>query len=178
MCQFMADIRNSLSDALCAALAAAGVDLPAGFLVGLERPARREHGDWSSNAALATAKRAGRNPRELAGELAAWLEENRPEHVAEVSVAGPGFVNFKLAPSWLHSVVLDAVAAGVDEYCRQDIGGSRRVIVEFVSTNPTGPVHAGHGRGGGLRRCDRPAVGAVRLRRSTGVLHQRPGRAG
>ena len=147
MCQFMADIRNSLSDALGGALIAAGIDLPAGFLVGLERPARREHGDWSSNAALATAKRAGRNPRELAGELAAWLEENRPEHVAEVSVAGPGFVNFKLAPSWLHSVVLDAVAAGVDEYCRQDIGGGRRVIVEFVSTNPTGPVHAGHGRG-------------------------------
>ena len=147
MCQFMADIRNSLSDALGGALIAAGIDLPAGFLVGLERPARREHGDWSSNAALATAKGAGRSPRELAGELAAWLEENRPEHVAEVSVAGPGFVNFKLAPSWLHSVVLDAVAAGVDEYCRQDIGGGRRVIVEFVSTNPTGPVHAGHGRG-------------------------------
>ena len=147
MCQFMADIRNSLSDALCAALVAAGIDLAADFQVGLERPARREHGDWSSNAALATAKGAGRNPRELAAELAAWLEENRPEHVAEVSVAGPGFVNFKLAPSWLHSVVLDAVAAGVDEYCRQDIGGSRRVIVEFVSTNPTGPVHAGHGRG-------------------------------
>ncbi len=147
MCQFMADIRTSLSDALRGALVAAGVGLPGDFSVGLERPARREHGDWSSNAALAIAKGAGRNPRELAAELSAWLEENRPEHVAEVSVAGPGFVNFKLAPSWLHSVVVDAVAAGVDDYGRQGLGEGRTVIVEFVSANPTGPVHAGHGRG-------------------------------
>ncbi len=147
MCQFMADIRTSLSDALRGALVAVGVDLPADFSVGLERPARREHGDWSSNAALAIAKGAGRNPRELAAELAAWLEENRPEHVAEVSVAGPGFVNFRLAPSWLHSVVADAVSADVDSYGRQKLGEGRTVIVEFVSANPTGPVHAGHGRG-------------------------------
>ncbi len=143
----MADIRTSLSDALRGALMAAGVGLPGDFSVGLERPARREHGDWSSNAALAIAKGAGRNPRELAAELAAWLEENRPEHVAEVSVAGPGFVNFNLAPSWLHSVVVDAVTAGVDDYGRQGLGQGRTVIVEFVSANPTGPVHAGHGRG-------------------------------
>ena len=147
MCQFMADIRTSLSDALRAALVAGGIDLPGDFQVGLERPARREHGDWSSNAALAIAKGAGRNPRELAEELVAWLEQNRPEHVAEVSVAGPGFVNFKLAPSWLHSVVLDAVAAGTEDYGRQNLGQGCTVIVEFVSANPTGPVHAGHGRG-------------------------------
>ena len=78
MCQFMADIRTSLSDALRAALVAGGIDLPGDFQVGLERPARREHGDWSSNAALAIAKGAGRNPRELAEELVAWLEQNRP----------------------------------------------------------------------------------------------------
>ncbi len=147
MSQFMADIRVSLADALHAALIAAGLDLPGDFQVGLERPARREHGDWSSNAALAIAKGAGRNPRELAGELSAWLEENQPEHVAEVSVAGPGFINFRLAPSWLHSVAKEAVAAGVEGYGRQNIGQGRTVIVEFVSANPTGPVHAGHGRG-------------------------------
>ena len=147
MCQFMAEIRTSLTDALGAALAAAGIHLPDDFRVGLERPARREHGDWSSNAALAIAKEAGRNPRELAAELAAWLEQNRPEHVAGVSVAGPGFVNFKLAPSWLHSVVREAVALGAESYGRQSLGQGRTVIVEFVSANPTGPVHAGHGRG-------------------------------
>ncbi len=143
----MADIRTSLSDSLCAALAAAGAEAPEGFRAGLERPARREHGDWSSNAALALARGAGRNPRELAAELAVWLEENKPEHVAEVSVAGPGFVNFKLAPSWLHRVVVDAVTAGTEHCGRQNLGQGRTVIVEFVSANPTGPVHAGHGRG-------------------------------
>ncbi len=143
----MADIRTTLSDALRGALVAAGIDLPGDFQVGLERPARREHGDWSSNVALAVAKGAGRNPRELASELVVWLEQNRPEHMAEVSVAGPGFVNFKLTPSWLHGVVQEAVAADVDGYGRQDLGEGRTVIVEFVSANPTGPVHAGHGRG-------------------------------
>ncbi len=143
----MADIRISLANALSSALTAAGIDLPGGFEAALERPARREHGDWSSNAALATAKNAGRNPRDLASEVAAWLKENRPEHVAEVSVAGPGFINFQLAPSWLHSVVREAVAAGVERYGRHDFGQGQSVIVEFVSANPTGPVHAGHGRG-------------------------------
>ena len=147
MSQFMADIRNSLADALRSALVAAGINLPAGFQAGLERPARREHGDWSSNAALAIAKGAGRNPRELASELVAWLEEHRPEHVAEVSVAGPGFVNFRLAPTWLHSVVRETVAAGIEGFGRHNLGQGRTVIVEFVSANPTGPVHAGHGRG-------------------------------
>ncbi len=147
MSQFMADIRASLIDALHTALVAAGMDLPVGFGAGLERPARPEHGDWSSNVAMATAKRAKRNPRELAAELAAWLDEHRPEHVAEVSTAGPGFINFKLAPSWLHDVVREAVATGTEDYGRQDLGRGRTVIVEFVSANPTGPVHAGHGRG-------------------------------
>lgn len=147
MSQFMADIRISLADALRAALVAAGIELPADFSVGLERPARREHGDWSSNAALAIAKGAGRNPRELSAELAAWLEEHRPKYVAEVSVAGPGFINFRLVSSWLHSVVTEAVTAGTEGYGRQNLGQGRTVIVEFVSANPTGPVHAGHGRG-------------------------------
>ncbi|WP_420637616.1 arginine--tRNA ligase [Candidatus Poriferisocius sp.] len=147
MSPFMADIRTSLADALGSALSAAGVVVPDGFVAGLERPARREHGDWSSNAALALAKRAGRNPRTLAEELVAWLDANRPEHVAEVSTAGPGFVNFTLAPSWLHSVIREAVAQGVADFGRLDLGRGRTVIVEFVSANPTGPVHAGHGRG-------------------------------
>ncbi|WP_419919757.1 arginine--tRNA ligase [Candidatus Poriferisocius sp.] len=143
----MADIRASLIEALHAALIAAGIDLPAGFRAGLERPARPEHGDWSSNVALATARGTGRIPRELAAELAAWLDKHRPEHVAEVSTAGPGFINFRLAPGWLHSVVREAVAAGTEGYGRRNLGRGRTVIVEFVSANPTGPVHAGHGRG-------------------------------
>lgn len=139
-------IRDVLVDAVREALRASGVD--AGDVeVGMERPARREHGDWSSNVALAVAKRVGRNPRELAAELAAHLEAAPPPHVTAVEIAGPGFVNFRLAPSWLHDVLGQIVDAGVDGWGRSQVGADRRVDIEFVSANPTGPLHAGHARG-------------------------------
>lgn len=139
-------IRDELGRAIADALTSCGVvdvDAP----IGLERPARREHGDWSSNIALVVAKRAGRNPRELAGELVAALSANPPRHVETVEIAGPGFVNFHLAPSWLHEVLTQVVDAGVDGWGRSDAGRSKRVDIEFVSANPTGPLHAGHARG-------------------------------
>ena len=137
-------IRDDLADALRAALGRAGVDAP--DVIHLERPARREHGDWSSNVALATAKKVGRNPRELAGELAKVLNDDSPVHVSAVEVAGPGFVNFRLHDSWLHDVLRVVVAEAEGNYARSDAGGGVKVNVEFVSTNPTGPVHAGGGR--------------------------------
>ena len=137
-------IQNDLADALRDALARAGVDPP--DVIHLERPARREHGDWSSNVALATAKTAGRNPRELATEIAKVLNDDLPSHVSSVEVAGPGFVNFRLHDSWLHDVLRDVVEQGEAAYARTDDGGGQKVNVEFVSTNPTGPVHAGGGR--------------------------------
>src|SRR5258706_6517243 len=112
----------------------------------LERPARREHGDWSSNVALATAKAAGRNPRELAQAVADHLAATPPAHVDAVELAGPGFVNFRLRPSWLHEILTVVVTAGEEGYARLDIGLGTRVNVEFVSANPTGPLHAGGGR--------------------------------
>jgi arginyl-tRNA synthetase len=139
-------IRDQLADALRAALATLEVD-PMPEVVKLEQPARREHGDWSSNVALATAKRAGRNPRELAEQLAERLNAVPPPHVRRVTVANPGFVNFHLADSWLHDVLAQVVDDGVAGYARPDLGDGRRVNVEFVSANPTGPLHAGHGRG-------------------------------
>ncbi|MCB1015139.1 MAG: arginine--tRNA ligase [Acidimicrobiales bacterium] len=142
----MAGIRETLTEALGAALAAVGVAAPASGIA-LERPARREHGDWSSNVALASAKAAGRNPRELAAELVARLEADPPAHVAAIEIAGPGFVNFRLHDTWLHEVLAEVVTAGVDGFARPDLGQGARVNVEFVSANPTGPVHAGHGRG-------------------------------
>ncbi|MEL7208247.1 MAG: arginine--tRNA ligase, partial [Actinomycetota bacterium] len=138
-------IRDDLASALGAALADLGVTPPGP--IELERPARREHGDWSSNVVLASAKAAGRNPRELATEVAAALEESPPPHVSAVEVAGPGFVNFRLADTWLHDVLTDVVAAGEEGYARADAPTGRKVMVEFVSANPTGPVHAGHARG-------------------------------
>ena len=138
-------IRDDLTAGLRSALVAAGVEPPPA--IGLERPARREHGDWSSNVAMATAKAAGRNPRELAQQLVEQLSSSPPPHVTKVELAGPGFVNFHLDDGWLHDVLSDVVTAGVDGWARPALGGGRKVNVEFVSANPTGPVHAGHARG-------------------------------
>lgn len=139
-------IRDALADAVLDALRALAVD-PIPETVDLERPARREHGDWSTNIALAAAKKAGRNPRELAQQIVDRLNEQPPEHVASVEIAGPGFVNFHLAPTWLHAMLREVVEAGEADYARLDLGGGKRVNIEFVSANPTGPVHAGHARG-------------------------------
>jgi arginyl-tRNA synthetase len=139
-------IRDVLASAVRDALVALAVD-PLPETVALERPARRDHGDWSTNVALATAKRAGRNPRELAGDLVAHLTAHPPDHVDRVELAGPGFVNFHLAPSWLHDVLREVVESGETAYARPELGDGTTVIIEFVSANPTGPVHAGHARG-------------------------------
>jgi arginyl-tRNA synthetase len=138
-------VTDSLTHALRAALTACGLDAPAE--IHLERPARREHGDWSSNLALVTAKAAGRNPRELAADLVAALEADPAPHVVEVEIAGPGFVNFHLDDGWLHDTLTQVVTEGTEGYARPDLGHGRKVMVEFVSANPTGPLHAGHARG-------------------------------
>jgi arginyl-tRNA synthetase len=137
-------MRDVLTAALRDALASLGVEPPAD--VHLERPARREHGEFSSNVAMATAKAAGRNPRELAQELADAVMADPPRHVVGVEVAGPGFVNFRLDPGWLQELIGTVLDAGAD-YGRADVGAGRKVMVEYVSSNPTGPVHAGHARG-------------------------------
>ena len=137
-------IRDLLTSALRAALGKVGIDAPAE--VHLERPARREHGDWSSNVALATRGAHGRNPRDVAAELVAVLEADPPPHVARVEVAGPGFVNLHLHDTWLHDVLTEVVDGGEEGYARPDLGGGLKVDVEFVSANPTGPLHAGGGR--------------------------------
>ncbi len=136
-------IRDVLETSLRSALESVGIEPPATIV--LERPARREHGDWSSNVALATGKKNGRNPRELAAELVEALTEDPPAHVVQTEVAGPGFVNFRLAPTWLHDVLTDVVTQGEADYARLDFGSGERVQVEFVSANPTGPIHVGNG---------------------------------
>ncbi|MGY6500816.1 MAG: arginine--tRNA ligase [Acidimicrobiales bacterium] len=139
-------IRDRLADALRTTLRTLEID-PLPDSIHLERPANREHGDWSTNVALVAAKKAGWNPRELAGRVAEVLNAGRPEHVRSVEIAGPGFVNFHLHDSWLHDVLTDVVESGVEGYARHQVGAGSTVNVEFVSANPTGPLHAGHGRG-------------------------------
>ena len=137
-------IQDHLSAALAAACTAEGIEAPAE--IGLEQPANRDHGDWSSNVALATAKQAETNPRELAGRLVARLEAQEIEHVSGIEIAGPGFINFRLTDTWLHEVLHAVVAAG-STFGANESGAGTTVNVEFVSANPTGPLHAGHGRG-------------------------------
>ena len=136
-----------LAGAISAALTRLGVDADPSR-IGLERPARTDHGDWSTNAALVSAKGAGMPPRELAQQLAAELDGAGLPHLERTEVAGPGFVNLHLAPSWLHDVLAEVLREGVDGYACSDIGSGQTVNLEFVSANPTGPLHAGGGRWG------------------------------
>ena len=140
-------IREQLLDAVTSAVAGLGVaELPKGVVI--ERPANRDHGDWSTNAALVSAKIAKKNPRELGQAMADALAADLPPHVTKIEVAGPGFVNFHLAPTWLHDLLGQIVAEGEAGYGRSDIGAGNSVNIEFVSANPTGPIHAGGGRWG------------------------------
>ncbi|MDQ6909322.1 MAG: arginine--tRNA ligase [Actinomycetota bacterium] len=138
-------IRDDLTEAVRAALVALGI-APIPEDINLQRPARREHGDWSSNVALVLAKTTGRNPRELATEITQRLTDAPPPRTTAVEVAGPGFVNFRLDDGWLHDILRQVVAEGIDGYARHDLGQGERVNVEFVSANPTGPLHVGAGR--------------------------------
>ncbi|MDA3040295.1 MAG: arginine--tRNA ligase, partial [Actinomycetota bacterium] len=138
-------IRDELLTAVQAALSSLGVERVPDS-VAVERPANREHGDWSTNAALVCSKIAGRNPRELGQALIDHLTDHRLPHVESLEIAGPGFVNFRLANTWLHDVLVAVIDQGEAEFGRSSMGAGQRVNVEFVSANPTGPLHAGHGR--------------------------------
>ena len=109
----------------------------------LERPKDPDHGDWATTIALRVARAAGRPPRDVAADLARELGD-LPE-VAAVEVAGPGFVNFRLSAAARAGLVRRILTAGED-YGRSELGGGRHVNVEFVSANPTGPLHLGSGR--------------------------------
>jgi arginyl-tRNA synthetase len=128
------------------ALEGAGV-LPAGLsraAVTVEPPRDPAHGDLSTNAAMVLAKPAGTNPRALAEQLAAQLV--KLPQVTSAEIAGPGFINLRLsAETWLEE--LRTIAALGDEYGRSTMGGGATVNVEYVSANPTGPMHMGHCRG-------------------------------
>ncbi|MGH9129844.1 MAG: arginine--tRNA ligase, partial [Acidimicrobiales bacterium] len=141
-------MRDRLAAAISDALAQIGeprsADQPPAAIE-VERPARAEHGDWSSNVALTAAKSLGLAPRELATALKERIEADPPAHVEVVEVAGPGFLNFRLRPSWLHEALAEVLTLGADGWARPAIGHGERVQVEFVSANPTGPLHVGNG---------------------------------
>jgi len=110
----------------------------------IERTRDRTHGDYASNLALLLAKPARSKPRDIAEKLLAAIEAG--DTVQKIEIAGPGFINFFLGNEAWHSVIDDILAQG-DRYGRSDHGKGKRIQVEFVSANPTGPLHVGHGRG-------------------------------
>lgn len=140
-----ADIRE-LVVAELEALMAQGV-LPAGLdlaAVAVEPPRDKGHGDMATNAAMVLAKPAGMQPRAIADALAARLMED--PRVAGADVAGPGFLNLRLDPAAWQGLVRAVLEQG-SHYGRSAMGGGRKVNVEFVSANPTGPMHVAHARG-------------------------------
>ena len=127
-------------------MVAAG-DLPSGLdfaAVAVEPPRDAAHGDMATNAAMVLAKPAGQPPRAIAEKLAARLQGRGG--ITSAEVAGPGFLNLRLAPESWQGVVRSALAEG-RAFGRSDLGRGRKVNVEFVSANPTGPMHVGHTRG-------------------------------
>ena len=138
------ELKQALDTAVKAVAAEKDYQIPEGFIVRLERPRQEGHGDWATNIAMQLSKPFGVKPRDLAEDIIAKLPKDSVIDRAEV--AGPGFMNFTLSANWVTETVKNAIEKG-DDYGRSNIGGGRRIQVEFVSANPTGPLHMGHGRG-------------------------------
>jgi arginyl-tRNA synthetase len=138
-----ADLADIVVSAIRAAIDAGELAVAAPDTVVIDRPKNREHGDYATNAALQLAKPAGRPPREVAEIIAARLRE--VGDIEAVDIAGPGFLNIRLSDRAQGELARTVVRAGVD-YGRSDTLAKQRVNLEFVSANPTGPVHLGHTR--------------------------------
>lgn len=121
------------------------VPLPA---FNVERPADVSHGDFSCNAAMASAKALKNNPRAI-GQMIADAAILDGTVFEKIEVAGPGFLNFFISPVWFNETVGEVISSGSD-YGKTELGKGKRVLVEFVSANPTGPMHIGNARGGAL----------------------------
>jgi arginyl-tRNA synthetase len=137
-------IRDDLAHAVRRVLADLGLPEPPSGIV-LDPPRQRDRGDWATPVALALQKQVGGNPLDLAERIATALDAAGVPHLARAEVAKPGFVNLYLAPTWLHDVVRTVVAGGAGYGTSTALAGAR-VNLEFVSANPTGPLHAGGGR--------------------------------
>jgi len=111
----------------------------------IDRPKRSEHGDFASNVALALAKAAGKPPRAVAEAIVARLPTGGSSPLAEASIAGPGFINLRLAPAFWQGTVAAVLAAG-DDWGRTPARAAPKILLEYISANPTGPMHFAHGR--------------------------------
>jgi arginyl-tRNA synthetase len=144
-------IEGVVADAIAAAIRSGELALPvaptlAEVAAVVERPRDPSHGDWACTIALRLARELKRSPREIAEVIAAHIPQaQQAALIASVEVAGPGFINLRLADAALHQVIRDAREQG-EHFGRIDTGQGRTVNIEFISANPTGPMHVGHGR--------------------------------
>jgi arginyl-tRNA synthetase len=137
-----AEIKSHLTELLTRALAKVAPQQP-GSLITLERPKQAQHGDFSCPSAMQLAKELKRNPREVAKQLIDALPAS--EWLERAEVAGPGFINLRVRAQAKQHIV-QTVLAEAERFGRSQRGQGQRVLVEFVSANPTGPLHVGHGR--------------------------------
>jgi arginyl-tRNA synthetase len=142
-------LKAHITDLLSRAASSIGAD-SAQMMIALERPKSAEHGDFSSNLAMMLAKPLRQNPRTVAEQLIAALPKS--EYIAKVEIAGAGFINFFLNAQSQQTVISEILAAG-EQFGRNGSGKNVKVQVEFVSANPTGPLHVGHGRGAAVGDC-------------------------
>ncbi|WP_353248720.1 arginine--tRNA ligase [Salinisphaera sp. T31B1] len=135
---------------LAQAVATAWPDLDTPDAPHVERTRDPAHGDFASNIAMTLTKTLRRNPREIAQAIVDAVPAD--ERIARIEIAGPGFLNFFLTPAAFRGAIDEILDHGA-AYGRSDAGQSRRVLIEFVSANPTGPLHVGHGRGAAVGDC-------------------------
>ena len=136
-------IADILESALASAPALAEAAAELSIVSTVERARDPSHGDFASNVAMRLAKAAGRNPRELAAELVAGIGDN--DAIDKIDIAGPGFINFYFSADAFHAEMEAMLDRGA-KYGRQAPRDEPRILLEFVSANPTGPLHVGHGR--------------------------------
>jgi arginyl-tRNA synthetase len=148
--QVKEQLRSLIEQALNSLRSAGTLPADANAPFVLERTKSREHGDFATNAAMALAKPARTNPRALAQALVAALPQNGL--LQKVDIAGPGFINFFLGPAAYYEEVRDVLGEGA-RYGTSALAAERKTQVEFVSANPTGPLHIGHGRAAAVGDC-------------------------
>ena len=144
----MIQAKKALLDALAAAVRQLAPDTP--YSAAFESPKQASHGDFAITAAMQLSRVLKRNPRELANALIEVLSAQPAvqQWVAALEIAGPGFINLRLKPAAKQAVVAEVLAAG-SSFGQRPANG-RKMMCEFVSANPTGPLHVGHGRQGAL----------------------------
>ena len=142
-------LKSHISDLLSHAATSIGTDATQLNII-IDRPKLAEHGDFSSNLAMLLAKPMRQNPRAIAEQLIKALPHS--DYIAKVEIAGAGFINFFLSAQSQQTIIGDILKAG-DMFGRNNLGKGESVQVEFVSANPTGPLHVGHGRGAAVGDC-------------------------